>query len=82
MIAWNASDWDADASNGGGDTDYISGEYRSKAIIRASVNHHNWYGLISTFKYEELIPNLDLTTGVDARSDSPFLRSESATTRP
>ena len=68
LIAWNGSDWDGDASNGVGDQDYVASEYRSKAIIRASVNHHNWYGLISTFKYDELIPNLNLTTGIDART--------------
>ena len=68
LIAWNRSDWDADGSNGVGDADYIAGEYRSKAIVRASVNHHDWYGIISTFKYDELIPNLNLTTGIDARS--------------
>ena len=47
LIAWNRSDWDADASNAIGDAEYVSDEYRSKAIIRASVNHHDWYGIIS-----------------------------------
>lgn len=68
LIAWNASDWDGSASAAVGDADYIADEYRSKAIIRASVNHHDWYGLISTFKYDEIIPNLNFTAGVDARS--------------
>ena len=68
LIAWNRSDWDGDASSAIGDADYIADEYRSKAIIRASVNHHDWYGLISTFKYDEIVPNLNLTTGIDARS--------------
>jgi iron complex outermembrane recepter protein len=68
LIAWNASDWDGSASAAVGDSDYITDEYRSKAIIRASVNHHDWYGLISTFKYDQVIPNLNLTAGVDARS--------------
>ena len=68
LIAWNGSDWDGDASNGVGDNEYVANEYRSKAIIRASVNHHDWYGLISTFKYDQVIPNLNLTAGVDARS--------------
>jgi hypothetical protein len=68
LIAWNASDWDGSASAAVGDADYIADEYRSKAIIRASVNHHDWYGLISTFKYDEIIPNLNITAGVDARS--------------
>jgi hypothetical protein len=68
LIAWNRSDWDGDASSAVGDSEYISGEYRSKAIIRASVNHHDWYGLISTFKYDQVIPNLNVTAGIDARS--------------
>jgi iron complex outermembrane recepter protein len=68
LIAWNSSDWDGNASAAIGDSDYIADEYRSKAIIRASVNHHDWYGLISTFKYDQIIPNLNLTAGVDARS--------------
>ena len=41
--------------------EYIADEYRSKAIIRASVNHHDWYGVISTFKYDQVIQNLNLT---------------------
>jgi hypothetical protein len=68
LISWNRSDWDGDASSALGDSEYVSGEYRSKAIIRASVNHHDWYGLISTFKYDQLIPNLNVTAGIDARS--------------
>ena len=68
LIAWNSSDWDGNASAAVGDSDYIANEYRSKAIIRASVNHHDWYGLISTFKYDQVIPNLNLTAGIDARS--------------
>ena len=68
LIAWNRSDWDGDASSAVGDADYIADEYRSKAIIRASVNHHDWYGVISTFKYDQVIPNLNLTAGIDARS--------------
>jgi iron complex outermembrane recepter protein len=68
LIAWNASDWDGDASSAVGDPNYIADEHRSKAIIRASVNHHDWYGLISTFKYDQIIPDLNLTAGIDARS--------------
>jgi hypothetical protein len=68
LIEWNKSDWDGDASSAVGDSEYVSGEYRSKAIIRASVNHHDWYGLISTFKYDDVVPNLNVTAGVDARS--------------
>ena len=68
LIEWNRSDWDGNATNGVGDNDYVANEYRSKAIIRASVNHHDWYGLISTFKYDDALPNLNVTAGVDARS--------------
>ena len=68
LIAWNRSDWDGGASSAVGDADYVADEYRSKAIIRASVNHHDWYGVISTFKYDQVIPNLNLTAGIDARS--------------
>ena len=68
LISWNMSDWDSDASNGVGDTEYVSGEYRSKAIIRASVNHHDWYGVISNLKLENIIPDMTITTGVDLRS--------------
>ena len=68
LIAWNASDWDGSASAAVGDADYIADEYRSKGIIRASVNHHDWYGLISTLKYDDIMPNLNLTTGLDVRS--------------
>jgi hypothetical protein len=68
LIAWNHSDWDSDAANGVGDVDYASGEYRSKAIIRASVNHHDWYGAISNLKYKDVIPDLTITTGIDLRS--------------
>jgi len=66
LISWNRSDWDADATNGVGDSDYISNEYRSKAIIRASVNHHDWYGLISNFKYD--MSDVTINAGVDVRS--------------
>ena len=50
------------------DATYSSTEIRSKYIIRASVNHHDWYGIISTFKYDDLMPNINLTAGVDIRS--------------
>ena len=38
----------------------------SKGILRASRNDHNWYGLVSTLKYN-LDDNLTLTTGIDGR---------------
>ncbi len=66
LIDWNRSDWDPDAT-GVGDPDYDANSYRSKAIIRASVNHHNWYGLISTVRHQ-LTDDIKLTGGVDARS--------------
>jgi iron complex outermembrane receptor protein len=50
------------------DATYSSTEIRSKYIIRASVNHHDWYGAISTFKYDDLMPNVNLTAGIDIRS--------------
>lgn len=68
LIDWNRSDWDGDESSAIGDSNYVSEEYRSKAIIRASVNHHDWYGLISTFSYDDVIPNVDVKAGIDARS--------------
>ena len=34
------------------DTTYSDDEKRSKSIIRASVNHHDWYGGISTVKHK------------------------------
>jgi len=68
LIEWNRSDWDGEATSATGDNDYIADEYRSKAIIRASVNHHDWYGMISTFSYDNVLPNIDLKAGLDARS--------------
>ena len=65
LINWNASNWDADNV---GDPDYIATEHRSKAIIRASVNHHDWYGLMSSFKFKDVVPDVTVTTGVDLRS--------------
>ena len=50
------------------DANYSATEIRSKSIIRASVNHHDWYGVISTFKYDDFMPNMTLTGGIDVRS--------------
>ena len=66
LIAWNRSDWDTNSGNGVGDPNYDPQGYRSKAIIRASVNHHNWYGAISTVE-RNINDNLKFTGGVDWR---------------
>lgn len=38
----------------------------SNMVMAKSGNSHNWYGLVSTYK-NELMPNLNLTAGVDMR---------------
>ncbi len=48
------------------DPNYSTTEKRAKYIIRASVNSHNWYGAISTFKHQ-LSESIKLTAGIDAR---------------
>ena len=49
------------------DTTYSSSMHRSKRIIRASVNHHDWTGVLSTYN-RRLTDNLNFTTGLDIRS--------------
>ncbi len=49
------------------DTTYSSTMHRSKRIIRASVNHHDWTGVLSTYN-RRLTDNLNFTTGLDIRS--------------
>jgi len=49
------------------DTTYSSSMHRSKRIIRASVNHHDWTGVLSTYN-RSLSENLNFTTGFDIRS--------------
>jgi hypothetical protein len=44
-----------------------NGALGSEAILRASRNDHEWYGILSTFK-TELAEGLDLIAGVDIRS--------------
>ena len=61
---YTASRWGENAPY---DTTYSSTEIRSKYIIRASVNHHDWYGAISTLKHT-LSDNLKLSTGIDVRT--------------
>ena len=38
----------------------------SNMIMSKSVNSHNWFGLVSTYK-NELLPKLNLTAGIDLR---------------
>ena len=49
------------------DTTYSDDMRRSKRIIRASVNHHDWTGILSTYN-RTVNENLKITTGVDIRS--------------
>ncbi|MEI7660874.1 MAG: TonB-dependent receptor [Bacteroidota bacterium] len=49
------------------DNNMNDASHRSTGIIRASVNNHRWYGLLSTFSWE-LSPSLTLSGGVDLRS--------------
>ena len=49
------------------DTTYSDNMHRSKRIIRASVNHHDWTGVLSTYN-RTITDNLKVTTGVDVRS--------------
>ena len=49
------------------DTTYSDDMRRSKRIIRASVNHHDWTGVLSTYN-RTINENLKITTGVDVRS--------------
>ena len=49
------------------DDTYSSSMHRSKRIIRASVNHHDWTGVLSTYN-NRLTDNLNFTTGFDIRS--------------
>ncbi|PQJ21911.1 carboxypeptidase-like regulatory domain-containing protein [Tenacibaculum sp. SG-28] len=44
-----------------------NGALGAEAILRASRNDHEWYGLLSTFK-TELSDNLDLVAGIDWRT--------------
>jgi len=48
------------------DENIAAGHLGSEAIIRASMNNHEWYGILSNFK-KELNDNLTLSTGVDGR---------------
>ncbi len=43
------------------------GEYGASTILRASINNHQWYGLLSTFNYE-LSELFSVSGGVDLRT--------------
>jgi len=49
------------------DTTYSDSKHRSKRIIRASVNHHDWTGVLSTYN-RSITDELTFTSGVDFRS--------------
>jgi len=55
------------AYSGNTTTTIFNPDMRSSAILRASVNNHFWYGLLSTVKYEVSQP-LSITGGLDLRS--------------
>lgn len=40
----------------------------AKAFLRASRNDHKWYGILSTYKKNNIIDGLDLIAGLDLRS--------------
>ncbi len=56
----------ANSSLTGSNSLYSSTEHRSSNIVRASMNNHKWYGLLSTASYQ-LDSAFRLTFGVDAR---------------
>lgn len=47
------------------DENIANGNKGSDAILRASVNNHSWYGILSSAKYD--MQNLTVTAGIDAR---------------
>lgn len=51
------------------DPRFSKSEKRSKYIIRASVNHHNWYGIVSSLNHL-LTDQITLSGGIDARAYS------------
>ena len=64
QVIENNQKWSVDSDF---DLTYSDDMRRSKRIIRASVNHHDWTGVLST--YNRMInDNLNITTGVDVRS--------------
>ena len=69
IYANNIADTDGIGSNENGSNSGIPADpYRSKNyVIRASMNNHAWYGLVSNFK-KELNDNLNLNFGLDLRT--------------
>ncbi len=68
IVAWNngTSDLDGNAANvADPDYGYVVGE-KNGLIRRASMNEHNWLGVLSTFKHD-LTDNLNLMVGLDIR---------------
>lgn len=49
------------------DTNYSTSLHRSKRVIRASVNHHDWTGVLSTYG-RKINNNINFTSGIDFRS--------------
>ena len=49
------------------DSTYSETMTRAKRIIRASVNHHDWTGILSTYN-RAINDNLNFTAGIDIRS--------------
>ena len=64
QVILNNQQWLSDSEF---DTNYSSTMHRSKRVIRASVNHHNWTGILSTYN-RNINDNITLTTGIDFRS--------------
>ena len=64
QVIANNQQWSSDSEF---DTTYSDDMHRSKRIIRASVNHHDWTGVLSTYN-RTINDNLKFTTGVDVRS--------------
>lgn len=69
IYANNIADTDGIGSNeSGSNTGIPADPYRSNNyVIRASMNNHAWYGLVTNFK-KELNENLNLNLGLDLRT--------------
>ncbi len=64
QVIGNNQHWSYDSEF---DTTYSDSKHRSKRIIRASVNHHDWTGVLSTYN-RSITDELTFTSGVDFRS--------------
>ena len=70
IISWNRGVDNLEGFPSEGNTEtpgigFVGGE-RDGLIKRASVNNHNWYGVLSTLNYD-LTPDLNLIAGIDGR---------------